>query len=110
MEPMFYVIDSKKILANFLRNKQHITIKKLNALAGEIQSAIPSVSVDVSHYSLSAALEDCPSMFRRGDDITISRVPGSDDRFEEEHISGAFNQDMPADVKTKFLTFFGATG
>lgn len=104
---MCYVIDSRQVLANALKAKGQITVGELNSLAKRIQERIPSVSVDVSHYSLSAALEDYSMMFERQDSITIVRTPSSDKWFEDSYLQVFFNQEVPQDIRTEYLACFG---
>ncbi len=71
---MSYVIDSKQLLANVLRTRKQINLRDLKLLANRISQALPGVSVDLSHYSLSSALESYSNMFERQDEITIART------------------------------------
>ncbi len=103
---MCYVIDSRQLLANALKTKRQITVPELNSLAKRIQENIPSVSVNVSHYSLSAALEDYSMMFERQDPITIVRTPSSEKWFEESYLDVFFNQEIPRDIRGEYLDCF----
>jgi hypothetical protein len=104
---MCYVVDSRQVLANALKIKDRITVGELNTLANQIQDAIPSVSVDVSHYSLTAALEDYSMMFERQDPITIVRTPSSEKWFEDSYLQLFFNKEIPQDIRTEYLGCFG---
>jgi hypothetical protein len=104
---MCYVIDSRQVLANALRTRGQITVGELNSLAIRIQERIPSVSVDVSHYSLSAALEDYSMMFERQDSITIGRTPSSEKWFEDSYLQVFFVEEIPQDIRMKYLDCFG---
>lgn len=104
---MCYVIDSRQVLANALKARGRITVGELNSLAKRIQETIPSVSVDVSHYSLSAALEDYSMMFERQDSITIVRTRSSEKWFEDSYLQVFFNEEIPEDIRTEYLDCFG---
>ena len=103
---MCYVIDSRQVLANALRNRTQITIAELNSLAKRIQERIPSISVNVSHYSLSAALEDYSAMFERRDPITIVRTPASEKWFEDSYLRVFFIEDIPQGIRKEYLACF----
>ena len=103
---MRYVIESSQILANWLVKRDAITFKELNEVAREIQGKLPSVCVDVSHYSVGAALEDYPSMFWQKDDVTISKAIDSKEAFEPERLDIRFNQGMPEHIRKTFLESF----
>lgn len=100
---MCYVLDSRQVLANILRNKEQIRIDALNEIASKLQEKVPSICVDVSHYSISAALEDYPSMFLRLNECEISKVPDSQDWFSDSYIDVYFNQEIPRDIREAFL-------
>ena len=104
---MCYVIDSRQLLANALRTKEQITVGELNSLARRIQERIPSVSVNVSHFSLSAALEDYSAMFERQDPITIVKTESSEKWFEDSYVDVFFNQGVPQDIRAEYLACFG---
>ena len=103
---MCYVIDSRQVLANALRNRTQITIDELNSLAKRIQERIPSISVNVSHYSLSAALEDYSAMFERQDPITIVRTPSSERWFDDAYLQVFFNEEIPQGIRTEYFACF----
>jgi hypothetical protein len=102
-DKMCYVIDSKQLLANVLRDRQQIDLRDLKLLAERISQAVPAVVVDLSHYSLSSALENYANMFERQGEITIRRVVSSEGCFEESFIEIFFNQEIPSDIRHKFL-------
>ena len=100
---MHYVIVSRQLLANVLRTRPKVTIKELKSLATRIEQQMPEVAVDISHYSLSDALESYANMFEREDEVTIARTPSSQTYFEQGFVDVFFNQEMPGDIRTKFL-------
>lgn len=106
---MCYVIESRQLLANVLRTRPKVTVKELKSLARQVQNEIPTVAIDLSHYSLSAALEDYPKMFSREDDVTIGRTPCSEQCFEEDFVQLFFNQEIPLEIRSKFLHCIAAT-
>jgi hypothetical protein len=103
---MCHVIESSQLLANCLVSRETITIAELNELAKKIQQALPSVCVDVSHYSIVAALEAYPSMFRRTDPATICRPATSESSFDVASVQSLFNRRIPLGIREKFLAFF----
>lgn len=100
---MCYVIDSKHILANLLMTRSTVSVKQLKSLASRIAKTLPEVAVDVSHYSLSSALETFPNMFQRQDEITITRTPCSQECFREKYVNVFFNDEIPPDIRSRFL-------
>jgi len=96
---MCYVIDSSQLLANVLRTQDKVTVKELKQLAERISQTLSDVAVDISHYSLSAALESYPNKFQRQDDFTITRI----ERLEEEFVDVYFNQRIPKYIRVDFL-------
>ena len=100
---MCYVIVSRQLLANVLRTRTKVTIKELKSLATRIQRQMPEVAVDISHYSLSDALENYANMFEREDEVTIAQTPSSQGCFEEGFVDVFFNQEMPGDIRARFL-------
>jgi hypothetical protein len=100
---MCYVIDSKQLIANVLRNREQISLKELKLLANRISQMLPGVIVDISHYSLSSALESYANMFERQDEITITRTPCSQKYFEASFLEVFFNQEIPPDIRKTFL-------
>ena len=103
---MCHVIESSQLLANWFLTRDAITIAELNELAKRIQQAMPSVCVDVSHYSIVAALEAYPTMFRRADPVTIGKPVRSESSFDAESVQAFFNRRLPTDIREKFLAFF----
>jgi hypothetical protein len=105
---MSYVIDSRQILANVLRTRHEVTVKELKSLAARIAEQLPDVAVDISHYSLSAALESFPKMFKRQDETTITSTPYLCEILEERSFEIFFNQEIPPEIRTRFLKCIGS--
>ena len=103
---MCHVIESSQLLANCFITRDAITIAELNELAKKIQQALPSVCVDVSHYSIVAALEAYPSMFRRTDPVTIRKPADSESSFDHVFVQERFNRRIPVGIRKEFLAFF----
>lgn len=101
---MCYVIESKHVFANFLKINDLITLDVLNKIANKIEEEIPSICVDVSHYSISSALEHYPTMFVRTNAYTIVKSPDSQDRFSDNHLNIFFNNDIPVDIRESLIT------
>lgn len=105
---MRYLMDSGQVLANALVVRPAITIKELKKLAALVEEKVPSVCIDISRQSLSAALDDYPTLFERSDDITISRRQESGDRFERAYVDMFFNVGIPPSVKTSVVDLLQA--
>ena len=91
-----YVVDSRQILASYLDSHDEIMISKLNDIARSIEKSLTDVCVDVSHYSIDAAIEDFSQMFIWKNDITICKP---DDASQSTYL---FDAGMPSEVKQFF--------
>ena len=104
---MCYVIDSRQLLANSLKTRSTVTVTELKDLARHIREEVPGVSVDLSHYSLSAALESYANMFERQDETTIAKASSSQSCFEDDFLDVFFNQEIPSEIRSRFLDCIG---
>jgi hypothetical protein len=101
-----YVIYAHQILANVLMTCDEILLSDFNMLARDIQRVIPDAIVNVLRNSISCALEDYPTMFKRRGECSLGRAPDSAHRFTEAEVDLFFNDEMPDSIKTKFKQYF----
>ena len=101
-----YVIYAHQILANVLMTCDKVLLRDFFVIAEHVGRAVPDANIVATNHSISCALEDYPTMFKRRGDSALGRAPGSAERFTQAEVDLFFNDEMPDGVRSQFKRYF----